>query len=268
MNRRAGMRWSRMSTPTNCTRPRVWRDSCARCGASTMHGPHHEAQMFTTTGSPWRFESRVRNEARSNVGSAVGDGGSVGVPSAEPEPPPHAAVSTTTATTSGRAVRRMLGVIVPVLHGLRAVPVRWTRPRAMLRSNPMAASLDAATLRRAMELFAEGLRRHRDELNSLNVFPVPDGDPGTNMLLTQQAVVAELDAMDGRPAELAELGEAISRASLLGARGNSGVILSQVLRGMFERLPGGPETSPADLATALAHAWEEAHHAVAKPRDG
>jgi len=80
--------------------------------------------------------------------------------------------------------------------------------------------------------------------------------------------VAELDAMDGRPAELAELGEAISRASLLGARGNSGVILSQVLRGMFERLPGGPETSPADLATALAHAWEEAHHAVAKPRDG
>src|SRR5438105_12285246 len=132
----------------------------------------------------------------------------------------------------------------------------------------MAASLDAATLRRAMALFEEGLRRHRDEINSLNVFPVPDGDTGTNMLLTQQAVVVELASMDGRPTGLAEVGEAISRASLLGARGNSGVILSQVLRGLCERLPDGGPVEPNDVAAALRHASQEADHAVARPQDG
>src|SRR5438132_9410520 len=113
----------------------------------------------------------------------------------------------------------------------------------------MAASLDAATLRRAMALFEEGLRRHRDEINSLNVFPVPDGDTGTNMLLTQEAVVSELASLDGRT-DLRSLGEAISRASLMGARGNSGVILSQVLRGLCERLPDDGPVDPKELAGA------------------
>src|SRR5881628_372873 len=130
------------------------------------------------------------------------------------------------------------------------------------------ASLDAATLRRGMELFAEGLRRHRDEIDSLNVFPVPDGDTGTNLLLTQQAVVDELGSMgDGEPA-LNALGEAVGRASLLGARGNSGVILSQVLRGLFERLPADRPAEPEDLAAALRHASAEADRAVAAPKDG
>ena len=62
----------------------------------------------------------------------------------------------------------------------------------------MAGSLDAATLRRSMDLFAEALRRHREEIDSLNVFPVPDGDTGTNMLLTQEAVVSEVSE-DAQP---------------------------------------------------------------------
>src|SRR5206468_903388 len=69
--------------------------------------------------------------------------------------------------------------------------------RAMLRSNAMAASLDAVTLRRGMELFAQSLTKHRDELNSLNVFPVPDGDTGTNLVLTQRAVEAAVASLDG-----------------------------------------------------------------------
>lgn len=126
--------------------------------------------------------------------------------------------------------------------------------------------LDAATLREVMSRFVEALRLHRDELNSLNVYPVPDGDTGTNMLLTQEAVVAELSGLGG--AGLRGLGEAIARASLLGARGNSGVILSQVLRGLCERLCATDDPGPRDLAEALARASDEAYRAVARPVEG
>jgi DAK2 domain fusion protein YloV len=119
-----------------------------------------------------------------------------------------------------------------------------------------------------MALYAQALRRHRDEINSLNVFPVPDGDTGTNMLLTQEAVERELAALDGHASTLGSLGQAISRASLMGARGNSGVILSQVLRGVCERLPTDGVAGPNELAAALTHASSEADRAVAKPMDG
>src|SRR5207237_3376121 len=109
----------------------------------------------------------------------------------------------------------------------------------------MAASLDAATLRRAMALFEESLRRHRDEINSLNVYPVPDGDTGTNMLLTQQAVDDELESTSN--GDLRQVGAAIARAALMGARGNSGVILAQALRGLAAELDGsdGEVDAPA-----------------------
>jgi fatty acid kinase len=118
-----------------------------------------------------------------------------------------------------------------------------------------------------MWLFGDSLRQHRDEINSLNVFPVPDGDTGTNMLLTQEAVERALAGLEDS-ARLDALGRAISRASLLGARGNSGVILSQVLRGLCERLPADGRVTPAELAAALEHASHEADRAVARPADG
>jgi DAK2 domain fusion protein YloV len=131
----------------------------------------------------------------------------------------------------------------------------------------MAERLGAGTLRRAMEIFAESLRVHRDELNSLNVYPVPDGDTGTNLLMTQEAVLAAMSSVnagDDSPA----LGAAIARGSLMGARGNSGVILSQVLRGICESpFPEGG-LGPFEFAAALHHASDEATRAVARPVEG
>src|SRR6266542_1447963 len=97
-----------------------------------------------------------------------------------------------------------------------------------------------------MSLFLEALLEHRDEINSLNVYPVPDGDTGTNLLLTQEAVAAALATWDGE--DFAAMGEVVSQASLMGARGNSGVILSQVLRGLFGRMPSAGPADAGDLA--------------------
>jgi DAK2 domain fusion protein YloV len=138
----------------------------------------------------------------------------------------------------------------------------------MLGCGPMASPLDATTLRRSMELFEEALREHRDEIDSLNVFPIPDGDTGKNMLATQQAVVSGLASMDGPLDDLRTVGDAIARASLNGARGNSGVILSQVLRGILERLSSPGPVDSRSLAAALGHASREADRAVASPQDG
>jgi DAK2 domain fusion protein YloV len=131
---------------------------------------------------------------------------------------------------------------------------------------PSSISIDAAGLREAMSRFGRALEEHREELNSLNVFPVPDGDTGTNMALTQAAVVEALDGLDG--GGFPELGRAIARASLMGARGNSGVILAQVLRGLCERLCRGEAADATALAEALVLAAEEARRAVAKPLEG
>jgi DAK2 domain fusion protein YloV len=127
-------------------------------------------------------------------------------------------------------------------------------------------ALDAPTFRRAMSLFLDSLREHRDELNSLNVYPVPDGDTGTNLLLTQEAVVAALSGWEGQG--FGPLGEIVAQASLMGARGNSGVILSQVLRGLSERMPPIGQAGPKELAAAFDNASTEAYRAVARPAEG
>jgi DAK2 domain fusion protein YloV len=129
-------------------------------------------------------------------------------------------------------------------------------------------NFDAPTFRRAMSLFLEALREHQDEINSLNVYPVPDGDTGTNLLLTQEAVAAALSAWDGDESSFEAMGEVVSQASLMGARGNSGVILSQVLRGLFGRMPSAGPAGPEDLAAAVEHASDEAFRAVARPAEG
>ena len=130
----------------------------------------------------------------------------------------------------------------------------------------MAQAVDARVLREAMARYLEALRLHREEIDSLNVFPVPDGDTGTNMLLTQQAVDDALGAVEAP--DLVRVGEAISRAALMGARGNSGVILSQVLRGLCARLCREADAGPIDLAEGLAMAAEEARRSVAEPVEG
>src|SRR3954465_15598142 len=90
--------------------------------------------------------------------------------------------------------------------------------------------LDASDVCRVITRFRDALRAHQEALNRLNVYPVPDGDTGTNMALTLESVVTALDGTADMPSTC----KAISHGSLMGARGNSGVILSQVLRGLAE----------------------------------
>jgi uncharacterized protein len=130
----------------------------------------------------------------------------------------------------------------------------------------MPPGLDADALRRAMEVFAEALRWHREALDSLNVFPVPDGDTGSNLVLTQSAVVGAIEGAAG--SDPAELGEAIARASLMGARGNSGVILSQALRALCRSMGSVGIGSGPQMAEALESAAVQARRAVARPADG
>ncbi|MDR2108483.1 MAG: DAK2 domain-containing protein [Coriobacteriales bacterium] len=114
---------------------------------------------------------------------------------------------------------------------------------------------------------AAALNDRTEEINRLNVFPVPDGDTGTNMSLTLDMVVQEVMALSPE-ATLADVRKAITHGSLMGARGNSGVITSQILRGICEGLEGTEEFDATTIATALARAVEVAFHAVRKPVEG
>jgi uncharacterized protein len=122
-----------------------------------------------------------------------------------------------------------------------------------------------------MVAFRDVLRTHQQELNRLNVYPVPDGDTGTNMALTLDAVVKELDGMSATvngSAAMADVCRAMAHGSLMGARGNSGVILSQLLRGLAERLGVDDLAGPDALADALAVASDLARKAVVRPVEG
>ena len=121
--------------------------------------------------------------------------------------------------------------------------------------------VDAAAVRRWLTAARAALDRHRAEIDDLNVYPVPDGDTGTNLCLTMDSVAAALPSTDDLAAVLA----AAARGALLGARGNSGVILSQLLRGAGEAFGEG---SAADLQKALRRAAEAAYGAVAAPVEG
>jgi DAK2 domain fusion protein YloV len=131
------------------------------------------------------------------------------------------------------------------------------------------ATLGADDLRAVMGGYRDALRLHQADINRLNVYPVPDGDTGTNMALTLEAVVSELDGVEDS-AGLPEVCKAIGHGSLMGARGNSGVILSQLLRGMSERMAGAGEdgVGPDALVDAIAHASELARRAVVRPVEG
>ena len=116
-----------------------------------------------------------------------------------------------------------------------------------------------------MEWFRDALALHRDLINQLNVYPVPDGDTGTNMALTLETVVTEVS---GAGQEMAEVCHAISHGSLMGARGNSGVILSQILRGLADTVAAAGHVDPPVLAGALQKASAAADEAVSTPVEG
>jgi uncharacterized protein len=127
--------------------------------------------------------------------------------------------------------------------------------------------------RRAVASACAELESRRQEVNDLNVFPVADGDTGDNMAMTLQAVLAELDRINGDPIDQIgrdEIVHAVARAALLGARGNSGVILSQIVRGAAEELVSRPGelVDPILVAAALARAADAAYESVRNPAEG
>ena len=126
--------------------------------------------------------------------------------------------------------------------------------------------VDGKTLSLMMISGANNLYNHRDEVNELNVFPVPDGDTGTNMSLTAGALADELSL--NTTANVSEAADKMAFAALRGARGNSGVILSQIFRGMSKSLKGMPECTPEQLADAFYAGAENAYKAVMKPTEG
>jgi len=128
-------------------------------------------------------------------------------------------------------------------------------------------ALGAEELRQVIGAFRDGLRSHQELINRLNVYPVPDGDTGTNMALTLESVIAEIDELD--TPDFDAVCQAIAHGSLMGARGNSGVILSQLLRGISEGL-NCPSRRPGarELSDALTIADRLAREAVMRPVEG
>jgi DAK2 domain fusion protein YloV len=126
--------------------------------------------------------------------------------------------------------------------------------------------VDGQLLKQALLGSLTYLSAHQEEINRLNVFPVPDGDTGTNMLLTLQSAVE--DIRDSPATEASKIARVAAHGSLMGARGNSGVILSQIFRGFGNAVQGKAELTPADLATALEEAANAAYRAVIKPTEG
>ena len=134
----------------------------------------------------------------------------------------------------------------------------------------MNSAGEALTVSRARLLLAAGshaLEERKQEINDLNVYPVPDGDTGTNLALTVRGIV---DSLARLPEDLGtpELCTAISQAALMGARGNSGVILSQIIRGAMEVLTQAETVDARTISAALRHATDTAYRAVRKPVEG
>ncbi|MDX6605250.1 MAG: fatty acid kinase, partial [Solirubrobacterales bacterium] len=130
-----------------------------------------------------------------------------------------------------------------------------------------------ARFRRVISSAYASLEARRQEVNDLNVFPVADGDTGDNMAMTLRAVMEELDRLDGLAVDevgRTQLVQALARAALMGARGNSGVILSQIVRGAAEELASRPGelVDPVLVAAAFASAADAAYESVREPAEG
>ncbi|WP_050607134.1 DAK2 domain-containing protein [Clostridium niameyense] len=113
---------------------------------------------------------------------------------------------------------------------------------------------------------SNSLERQKDFVNSLNVFPVPDGDTGTNMSMTFRSAVTEMDSFNGR--NIGDIAKKVAKGALMGARGNSGVILSQIFRGISKGLEGKEKVDAAEFANALLEGSKSAYKAVMRPTEG
>ena len=127
-------------------------------------------------------------------------------------------------------------------------------------------TIDAKTLKKMFLAGAANIEAKKEYINELNVFPVPDGDTGTNMTLTIMSAAKEVDALSDPTIE--ELAKAISGGSLRGARGNSGVILSQLFRGFTKEIKDYKEINVTIMTNAFQKAVETAYRAVMKPKEG
>lgn len=125
---------------------------------------------------------------------------------------------------------------------------------------------DGHTLKKALKSAERILERRIEEINALNVFPVPDGDTGINMFLTMQAATSAIEHVYTNSA--AEISAKAARGALIGARGNSGVILSQILRGLAKGMEMKERFTSSDFAHALRVASDTAYKAIAQPVEG
>ena len=141
----------------------------------------------------------------------------------------------------------------------------------------MIKTIDAQMVAKMFLGGAKNLESNKEWINELNVFPVPDGDTGTNMTMTITAAAADVSKLDNPDTvsythldnpDMYTLGKCISSGSLRGARGNSGVILSQLLRGFTKGIRDHEELDVIDLAGAMQKAVETAYKAVMKPKEG
>jgi len=138
--------------------------------------------------------------------------------------------------------------------------------RSYLESLPAITSCDGQLLRQLFEAGTSWLEKHANSINALNVFPVPDGDTGTNMLLTMKTALHELTLLSEQTASA--VAQSVSHGALMGARGNSGVILSQLLRGLSKGLTDREQFGAKEFAKALSEASATAYKAVMKPVEG
>lgn len=130
----------------------------------------------------------------------------------------------------------------------------------------MTKTLDGKELKSLVEASLTWLRTNQQIVNSLNVFPVPDGDTGTNMVLTMQSAIDEMNGL--QDANFGRVTHAIAHGALMGARGNSGVILSQILRGFARAVDNIPELDSLTLVQALQSARDTAYKGVVRPVEG
>ena len=128
------------------------------------------------------------------------------------------------------------------------------------------ATVDGTLFKQALLGSVGWLAANHEEVNRLNVFPVPDGDTGTNMLLTLQSAVE--DIKESQATEVSKIARLASHGSLMGARGNSGVILSQIFRGFARAVEGKSSLNPKELAAAFEEAANAAYRAVNRPTEG
>ena len=127
-------------------------------------------------------------------------------------------------------------------------------------------SIDAVMIQKMFLSGAKALEAKKEYINELNVFPVPDGDTGTNMTMTIMSAAKEVTNLE-KPS-MDELGKAISSGSLRGARGNSGVIMSQIFRGFVKEIKGNDTLDVTIIGNAVQHSAETAYKAVMKPKEG